>query len=86
MSRASGTGGAGAAQRRACVVAEQAADLHTPNVNQLAERRDASRGGPCLVERYGPCGGVAGAQTKALWPVIDFPTIRMFISRVPSKE
>jgi hypothetical protein len=25
-------------------------------------------------------------HTKALWPVIDLPTIRVFISRVPSKE
>jgi hypothetical protein len=28
----------------------------------------------------------AGVHTNALWPVIALPTIRVFISRVPSKE
>jgi hypothetical protein len=28
----------------------------------------------------------AGFHTKALWPVIVLPTIKVFISRVPSKE
>ncbi|MFC5123954.1 hypothetical protein ACFPRL_11280 [Pseudoclavibacter helvolus] len=39
-----------------------------------------------FVSEYGVCVGQGERHTKAAWPVIDLPTMRVFISLVPSYE
>ncbi|MEU6268539.1 LysR family transcriptional regulator [Saccharopolyspora shandongensis] len=85
----------GAAGRRgtadACRGAALRLHITTGRVSQCVKALER-RVGAALFERTSrrvaltPIGQQLGDQAKALRPVMDLPTIRVFISREPSKE